>query len=162
MTVVENDLRRSPLRLLIASSDRTVSAADVRRLMARFGYERAWSDTAVEQLVRAAAAAERLLAQQPEEAARLFEDPASAVEAMRRSGLLTEPVDDLLAALQSLSSQSDAMSGARGRRVRTALRSADVRFGDKPALQFTAQYGTQGAAERTPASGTCKPDKRKR
>jgi hypothetical protein len=130
--------------------------------MARFGHEEAWSDAAVEQLVRAAAAAERLLAQEPDEAARLLEDPAAAVVTMRRSGLLAEPVDDLLDALRSMHRRSAPKSGTHARRVRTALRSTRIQFGDKPALRFTTQYDAQAGAQRSSTSAKCKPDKRKR
>jgi len=107
--------------------------------MARLGIDQVWSDTAVEQLIHAAAAAVRWLADKPDEAARLVEDPAGAVEAMQRSGLLTEPVADLLDILRSLSRRGDASAEARSRRMRTAFRPRTVRFGVKPALRSTSQ-----------------------
>lgn len=131
--------KHTPFSLLVTpSSGPLPSATDVRDLMARLGIDQVWSDAAVEQLALAAAAAERWLADKPDEAARLVEDPAGAVEAMQRSGLLTEPVADLLDILGSLSRAGDAKAEARSRRVRTALRPRTVRFGVKPALRSSS------------------------
>lgn len=152
---VEHVPHRSPLRLVIAPSGQTVRVADVRRLMARVGAEKAWSAAAVRQLVRAAKAAERLLAEQPDQAARLFDDPAGTVRTMQDKGLLTGSMDDLLAALESLARRRSELAGARGRRVRTALRPASVSVGDRPALRF-GEPGDGTARPARPAT-TCKP-----
>ena len=125
------DPRTLPLkRLLVVPSGPPPRAADLAALMARLGVDQAWSDAAVEQLVRAAAAADRWLADHPEEAARLVENPAGAVAAMQQAGLLTGPVDDLLAILEALGRRADANAERR-----PALERASVRVGAKPALR---------------------------
>jgi len=135
----------TPLSLLVTSTSGPLpSATDVRDLMARLGIDQVWSDAAVEQLIRAAGAADRWLADKPDEAERLVEDPAGAVEAMQRSGLLTEPVADLLDVLRSLSRRDDTKAEARSRRVRTAFRPRTVRFGVKPALRSSPPYDVPG------------------
>jgi hypothetical protein len=142
---MERDL--PPLNsLLIAPSGPPPSAADLAALMRRIGVAHAWSDAAVAQLAQAAAAADRWLAIHPEEAARLVEDPAGAVVAMRDAGLLTGPVDDLLATLKAL-----AAHGAAKRARRPALDPAAVRVGPKPALRSRYPHPTteQRAATRT-------------
>jgi hypothetical protein len=98
--------------------------------MVRLGVDQAWSDAAVAQLIRAAAAADRWLVDHPEEAPRLVEDPAGAVAAMRRLGLLTESVDELLDVLKALGRRVDAKGAPR-----PGLDRATVRFGAKPALR---------------------------
>ena len=144
--------RQSPLNyLLVTPSGQLPSATDLRDLMARLGVDKVWSDAAVEQLIRAAAAADRWLAEQPDEAARLVEDPAGAVQAMQRSGLLTEPVADLLETLRSLGKRGHAKSEARSRRARTALRPTTARFGVKPALRLRSQPAIKAGGGECPA-----------
>jgi hypothetical protein len=114
--------------------------------MARLGVDQAWSDAAVEQLIRAAAAADRWLADHPEEAARLVEDPAGAVAAMQRSGLLTEPVNDLLDVLKALGRRADAKGEPR-----PGLGRATVRFGVKPTLRSRPQPAPEPSGGRRAA-----------
>jgi hypothetical protein len=132
---IEVDARNPPLsHLLITPSGPPPSRADLTALMARLGLDQAWSDAAVEQLIRAAAAADRWLADHPEEAPRLVEDPVGAVEAMRRLGLLTEPVDELLDVLKALGRHAVAK-----RTPHPVLDRATVRFGATPALRVRPQ-----------------------
>lgn len=147
---VENDTH-PPLRLLIVPSGQIPSATDIRRLTARVGLRTTWSDAAIAQLLKTAAAAERWLTEYPEEAARLFEDPAAAVEEMRRSGFLTEPADELLHTLRELAEERKA-SGADALREAMGIRTT-VSFGVKPALRSTPLYQ---------APHQTKPDERKR
>ena len=148
---VENDADPPDLHLLIVPSGQIPSATDIRRVTARLGLRTVWSDAAIAQLLHTAAAAERWLTEYPEEAARLFEDPAAAVEEMRRSGFLTEPVDDLLRTLQGLAEERKT-SGADALVAGVALRPI-VNFGVKPALRSTSPYKSRHQA---------KPDERKR
>jgi hypothetical protein len=123
---------------LVGPSGPAPSAADLATFMARSGVDQRWSDAAIEQLIRAAAAAARWLADRPEEAARLVEDPAGAVEAMRRAGLLPEPVDDLLAVLRALGRRADARGEGR-----LALDATAVRARAKPTLRGRRRPGSR-------------------
>jgi hypothetical protein len=123
-------------RLLVTPSGSQPSTADLAALMRRLRVDQGWSAAAVEQLIRAAAAADRWLATHPEEAARLVEDPAGAVAAMQQAGLLTEPVDDLLATLQALGRHAAAKGGPR-----RAVDPATVRAGVKPPLRARYRRG---------------------
>jgi hypothetical protein len=130
-------------RLLVVPSGPAPSAADLATFMARAGVDQRWSDEAIEQLTRAAAAAARWLADRPEEAARLVEDPAGAVEAMQRAGLLPAPVDDLLAVLRALGRRADARGEGR-----LALEPAAVRVRAKPALRGRPRPGSRPGGTR--------------
>jgi hypothetical protein len=142
--VFEMDVRNPPLsHLLITPSGPPPSRADLTALMARLGLDQAWSDTAVEQLIRAAAAADRWLADHPAEAPRLVEDPVGAVEAMRRLGLLTEPVNELLDLLKAL-----GRSAAAKRAPRPVLDRTTVRFGAKPTLRVRPQPANRTEGEQ--------------
>jgi hypothetical protein len=126
-----NERNLPPLRrLLVTPSGSRPSPADLAALMRRLRVDQRWSAAAVEQLIRAAAAADRWLATHPEEAARLVEDPAGAVAAIQQAGLLTEPVDDLLAVLQALGRHAAAKGGPR-----RAADPATVRAGAPPPLR---------------------------
>jgi len=149
---VENDASRPLLHLLIVPSGQIPSATDIRRVTSRLGLHTVWSDAAVGQLLNTAAAAERWLTEHPEEAARLFENPAGAVEEMRRSGFLTEPVDDLLNTLQELAEERRKTSESDALRARMPL-PASVSFGVKPALRSSSRYESRHQS---------KPDERKR
>jgi hypothetical protein len=63
--------------------------------------EPGWSEPALAELMTAAAAAEQWLAGHPGDAARFVDDPAGLIAAMAEAGVLTEPVDELLAILRS-------------------------------------------------------------
>lgn len=150
--------RRPPFplkRLSITPSGPAPSAADLAAVMARSGVDQPWSDAAIEQLVRAAAAADRWLAARPEEAARLVEDPAGAVEAMRRAGLLPGPVDDLLAILRALGRRADARGEAR-----LALDPAAVRVRAKPTLRARPRPGSKPSGGRRVAPSDQSPGDR--
>ena len=125
---------QQPRHLLITPATRRPSATEVKSLMARLGV-RDVPDAAVEQLIGAAAAANRWLADHPDEAARLLEDPAAVLEAMQESGALTESVTDLLAVLRSLPKRGEGTAKARARLVRV-LRPATASLGRKPVLRF--------------------------
>jgi hypothetical protein len=118
----------------------------VRAFLARAGVDQTWSDAAFEQLIRAGTAAERWLAERPENARQLVEDPAGALEGMRRAGLLPEPVDDLLAVLRALGRRADAKDAARLVRGGTA-----VRVGAKPPLRARPPTGSKPGGGRRAA-----------
>lgn len=80
---------------IVATSTRRPSLEDLRAI------EQGWTEPARAQLVAAANAADRWLADQPDDAARFFDDPVSVITEMADAGLLTEPVDDLLAVLRA-------------------------------------------------------------
>lgn len=82
---------------IVATSGRRPSLDELASL------EQGWTESAITQLMAAAAAADRWLADHPDAAARFFDDPASVITEMHDAGTLTEPVDDLLAVLQSRS-----------------------------------------------------------
>ena len=96
-------------------------AAEVR------GLEEGWSEAAVAQLIAAAKAADRWLADHPDDAERLLRDPASIIEEMTAAGVLREPADDLLGILKS--------RPPAGRRASKG----SVRFAEKPALRSRVQ-----------------------
>jgi hypothetical protein len=124
-------------RLLVTPSAKLPSATDVKSLMARLGIDNV-SEAVVDQLVRAAAAADRWLADRPEEAARFVEDPAGAMEAMQRAGLLTGGFADLLDVLRALGARREKKSTERSRLARI-LRPKIVSFGPKPALRLKSE-----------------------
>ncbi len=116
--------------------------------MTRLGLDtKVWSGVVVAQLLNAAMAAERWLSEYPEKATQLYEDPVGAVAEMRQSGVLTEPVDDLLDALTELHKERPSAH------ARIALRPTRVEFGAKPELRFASQYESRSGST---------PEKRKR
>lgn len=123
-----------PRQLLITRASQRPSTTEVKRIMARLSVGEV-SDAAVEQLIAAMPAANRWLAEHPEEAARLLEDPVAAVHAMQKSGALTESVADLLVILRSLRKTAEGTRKARARLERL-LRPTSASFGPKPALRF--------------------------
>lgn len=60
-----------------------------------------WTESRLNQLIAAAEAADRWLADHPEDAGRFFREPATVIAELADAAVLTEPVDDLLAALRS-------------------------------------------------------------
>src|SRR6266446_10343773 len=136
---VENDASRPLLHLLIVPSGQIPSATDIRRVTSRLRLHTVWSDAAVRQLLNTAAAAECWLTEHPEEALRLFQDPAGAVEEMRRSGFVTESVDDLLNTLRELAEERRKTSESEALRARMPLH-ASVSFVVKPALRSSSPY----------------------
>lgn len=118
--------RRDPAEVLIvASSGRRPSLDEIAART--LGLEQGWSEAAIAQLIAATAAADRWLADHPDDAAPLLGDPASVITAMSDAGVLTEPVGDLLEVLRSRPHAARPES----RRV--------VRFAAKPPLQSKAQ-----------------------
>jgi hypothetical protein len=99
--------------------------------MTRF-FEGDVPNAAVDQLIGAFSVANRWLVDHPEDAARLIEDPAAVLEAMKTSGALALPVDELLAALRSQRRHAEGKLTARARLV-NFLRPTSARFGRKPA-----------------------------
>jgi hypothetical protein len=127
-----------PRHILITLTSRQPSATEVKRLMARLGIDDV-SDAAVDQLIGAAAAANRWLADHPDEASRLLDDPAAVLEAIEKSGALAESPADLLAVLRSLRKRVEGTPKARARLVRV-LRPKTASFGQKPVLRFGSEY----------------------
>ena len=123
-------------RILITRASRRPSGADVKRFMARF-FDGDVPDAAVDQLISAFSVANRWLVDHPEDAARLIEDPASVLEAMKTSGALTQPMDELLATLRSLRRDAEGKLKARARLV-NLLRPTSARFGRKPVHRFSS------------------------
>ncbi len=117
-------------RLLIAPPGRIPRATDVRHVMTRLGLDAEWSDAATSQLLDAAAAAERWLAENPENAARMVADPVGAIAEMRQAGHLSEPVDELVDALQRLRTRLPDIGGAGGQFA--DITSANVEFRPAP------------------------------
>lgn len=99
---------------IVATSGRGPSLDELAAL------EQGWTEAAITQLMAAAAAADRWLAENPDAAARFFNDPAKVITEMHDAGVLTEPVDDLLAVLQS---RSEVKGRKPGRVVRFAAES---------------------------------------
>jgi len=89
----------------------------------------------VEQLIGALSAVNGWLADHPDQAPQLIEDPAAVLEAMREAGALAGPVDDLLAVLRSLRRDGEGRLTPRARLV-NLLRPTSARFGPRPALRF--------------------------
>lgn len=81
--------------LIVASSGRAPSLDELRAL------EPGWTEASLAQLNAAADAANRLLADNPAEAARFVNDPAALIAELIDAGVLTVPVDDLLTILSS-------------------------------------------------------------
>jgi hypothetical protein len=125
-----------PTHLLITPASRRPSTAEVKSLLARLGVGEV-SGAAVDQLIGAMSAANRWLADRPEEAVRFLEDPAAALEAMQAAGVITGSMADLLAVLRSLRKRGEGALKARARVVRV-LRPATASFGRKPELRFGA------------------------
>lgn len=98
MPAVDHDGPTAGFRLLVAASETVPTAAEVRHLLTRLHPEAVWTDAAIEQLLAVGAAAQRWLDAEPDQAGLLVNDPAAAIAAMRASGFLDDPVDDLLAA----------------------------------------------------------------
>jgi hypothetical protein len=121
-------------RLLITPSAKLPSVTDVNSLMARLGIDNV-SQAVFDQLARATAAPDRWLGERPEEAARLLDDPAGAVEAMQRAGLLTGGFADLLDLLRAQGARREKKSKERSRLARI-LRPKIVSFGPKPPLRL--------------------------
>lgn len=121
--------------ILITRTSRRPRATDVRRFMTRF-FDGDVPDAAVDQLIGALTVANRWLVDHPEDAARLIEDPASVLEAMKTSGALAHPVDELLAALRSQRRDAEGKLTVRARLV-NFLRPTSARFGRKPVHRFS-------------------------
>ena len=79
------------------------ATAEVNATMEELGLPANWSDEAVEQLRRAAAAAHHFLTQYPDEAARLTNDPEAFVRTLTERKLLEGPIDQLLVARRAVS-----------------------------------------------------------
>jgi len=137
--------------LLVTASSKLPNTKDLRRLMQRMGVEESWTEAAVKQLIHAATAANGWLAAHPDQAARLAADPASAVLAMQRAGLLSQPADQLLERLKSLGQSRDARPELRARRAAIGPeQTAQMRFAPKPTLQFQSPSAQQARrAKRT-------------
>ncbi len=127
-------------RVLITQTSERPSAAEVKRFMSRL-FGREIPDAAVSQLIGAIPAVNRWLADHPEGAGRLLDDPAATLEAIQQSGAIAEPLPDLLAVLQSAPAISEDPHRTRARIARV-LRPRGARFGERPALRFSPDtYG---------------------
>lgn len=124
-------------RILITRASRRPSAAEVQRFTARF-FDGDVPDAAIDQLISAFSVANRWLVDHPEDAPRLIEDPASVLDAMKTSGALTQPVDELLAVLRSQRRNPEGKLTARARLV-NFLRPTSARFGRKPVHRFSSK-----------------------
>lgn len=126
--------RRDPVEVLVvAAAGRHPSLDEIAARTS--GLEQVWSDATLAQLIAAASAADRWLADHPDDAAAFLDDPVRVITAMSDAGVLTEPVDDLLDILRA--------------RPRAARRDSGrvVRFAAEPPSQATARPdpGWQGA-----------------
>jgi hypothetical protein len=117
-----------PIHLLITPTPRQLKLAEVKRSIPRSVMGEI-PDSAIEQAIAVVPAVERWLSEHPDEASRLIHDPATTLEAMKQSGALTEPIDQLLVLLRS----EPQKSGDRNPRVRAllaeAFREASASFG---------------------------------
>lgn len=80
---------------IVATSGRRPSLDELTALDAR------WTESALNQLIAAAEAADRWLADHPDQAGRFFREPASVIAELAEAQVLIEPVDDLLAVLSA-------------------------------------------------------------
>jgi len=84
-----------PEIVITSSSGRRPSLEELNAL------QPGWTEAALAQLIAAADAVDGWLADNPAEASRFFHDPAAVIAELTVAGVLTVPVDDLIAIVSS-------------------------------------------------------------